>query len=71
MNTQLGDTLKNNNDTIDVSTIKSNSKSSITYVDSSCKVINNKFQHYETILGADVNSSDVNTQLDNYKVLKL
>ena len=38
---------------IDVSNIKLNLKSDITYVDSSCKLMNNNFQFYETILGAD------------------
>ena len=40
-----------NYDMIDVSNTKLNLKTNITDVDTSCQVINNRFQYYETILG--------------------
>ena len=67
VNTQLDNIIHFlfNYDTTDVSTINLNLTSNITYVDSLCQVINNKFQLYETIVGTDITLSDVNTQLDN------
>ena len=67
MNTQLDNILKHslNYDTIETSDITLNLNSTITYVDTSCQSILNRFQEYETILGTYINLSDVDTKLDN------
>ena len=68
VNTQLDNIINKflNYDVIDVSTMKLNLKSNITYVDTSCHTILNRFQYYETMLGSDVRLSTKADKLITY-----
>ena len=55
-----------NYDTIDASTIKFNSKSNVTYVDTSCQAIISIFQYYEITLGTDIKLFDKSDKHDTY-----
>ena len=68
VNTQLDNIIKKflNYDVIDVSTMKLNLKSNITYVDTSCHTIINRFQYYETMLGSDITLSTKADKLTTY-----